>query len=499
MSGYIEALPIAQLRESKFNPRKTFDPEQLAELAASIREKGILEPLLVRQNGEGYELIFGHRRLRAATQAGLDAVPVIVRSMEDKEVLETQLVENMARADLHPLEEAEGYQQLMRKHKYDAARIAERLGRSVKYVYDRVRLLGLAKEARELFLEGRIAAGHAIILARLKPEDQKRCIGDRDTEGDEYRGLGGLFQHERVLHDPNAEDDVFDGARKAVSVRELQAWVDTHVRFHADADADPMLFPATVEELARAKEVAEKIVPITHEYQLAPDVRGEGRTYGSRSWKRADGNHKSKPCGLSVTGVVVVGPERGDAFKVCIAKEKCDVHWGEERREKAKRANAGAATAAPDRYEKERQKHEQERLREEALRARWTKATPAILEAVAAAVNKAPTKASGCLAGLILHDVRGHHYSAARVNELVPLGTTADDLVRHAAFTVLQCAACTWGAVRDFPRLAKALNVDVKKILDEFAPVEKPKPEKPAKRAKAKASKKRTAKKRAKR
>lgn len=468
---------LGDLHESPLNLRKDFDPIKLAELTASVKAKGVQVPLVVRPRtgaGPGYEIGAGHRRYRAAKAANLETVPAIVREMDDQEFAEFLVFENLERDDLHPLEEAEGYRTLT-KRGYDVQRIADRIGRSVKYVYDRVRLLALTKEAQQLFREGTITAGHAILLARLAPKDQARCLGDpKDVE------RGGLLKYEHTLWDPDHQGrglSARDGSVKPVSVRELESWIDEHVRFDA-AKADPMLFPETVGTVTAAKETAEKIVPITHEHYIDPKAR-EGRTFGPRSWTRADGKKGSKPCERAVTGVLVVGPGRGEAFKVCVDKDKCATHWGAEKREREKRAKQfakGGGSAAPkDRYEREQAKREAERKRAEAEHARWVKATPAILGALAAAVKKAPTKAGGLLASIVVEQCAESGYNRKKyAADYVPRGHTAEDVVRHAAFAVLSSWLQEWDAHDDFPKLAKAFGLDVRKIVDEVAPAPKP-------------------------
>jgi len=157
MSGYVH-LELDQLHESPWNPRKTFDPAALQELADSLATVGVLSPLLVRPNAAGYEIAAGHRRYRAAKLAGLREVPAIVRDMDDPMFLEILVLENNQRADVHPLEEAAGYQELLNRAGYDVARIAERVGKSVKYVYDRMKLLSLTKPAQSLFFDDKITA-----------------------------------------------------------------------------------------------------------------------------------------------------------------------------------------------------------------------------------------------------------------------------------------------------------------------------------------------------
>jgi len=466
--GY-QVLQLRKLHEAKLNPRKHFDAEALKELAASITAKGVLTPLLVRPNAAGFEIAAGHRRYRAAKLAGVDEVPAIVREMTDTEFLEVLTIENLQREDVHPLEEAEGYRLLLDKGGCDVARISERVGKSVKYVYDRMKLLSLTKDAQQLFLEDKITAGHAILLARLKPDDQKRAIDPNER--------GAVFEAEDSLWDP-AESDTRRAAKKAdpyaglkpVSVRELQGWIDQHVKFDR-AVADPMLFPDTVGAIAAATEAAEKVAQITHSYYVQKEARDpKERIIGPRSWKSAD----KKSCEHAITGVIVVGPGRGEAFKICIAKEKCAKHWAAEQKEKVQRAKAAAkgGRSGEERWQIEQRKRKEQEARQEAERARWKKAAPAILEALAAAVKKAPTKATGLLAQIILGSIREY---GEGVPDTVPLGKTAEDLVRHTAFRILaQEVRDDWRAPREFPKRAKAFGIDVKKIVDEMAPAPRP-------------------------
>jgi ParB/RepB/Spo0J family partition protein len=465
-------VPLEQLHESPLNTRKTFDAAKLAELTESIRVQGVITPLLVRSNAEGYEIASGHRRFRAAAAAGLESVPAIVRPMTDEQFLEVLQIENLLREDVHPLEEAAGYRLLLDSRKgYDVARIAERVGKSVKYVYDRIKLLALIPKAQELFLEDRITAGHAILLARLKPDDQKRALDP---------GVGrALFTIEDTLWDPEASE-TRQAARKADpyagmkprSVRELQGWIDEHVRFDRAA-ADPVLFPETVGAIQAASEAAEKIIQITHDHYVQESARDpKERIYGPRSWKRAD----KKPCEHAITGVIVVGYGRGEAFKVCIAKDRCKLHWAEEQKEAKARVRAAGRGRDPksqqERWKEEERRRKEQQARDEAERDRWKKAEPKILEAVAAAVKKAPTKATGLLAEIILGAIRGDGWGGKRdAGDYVPRGATAEDLVRHAAFAVLRTEiGHIWTAPRDFPKRAKAFGIDVKKILDGAAP-----------------------------
>ncbi len=466
-------IPLGQLYESPLNPRRLFDPARLEELIASVRAHGVRTPLLVRQNAKGYEIAAGHRRYRAAKAAGLPEVPAVVQAMTDVEFIELLSFDNLQRQDMTPLEEADGYRLLMTKAGYTIERIAERIGMSLKYVYDRVKLLELTEPARTALREDKITAGHAILLARLTPKQQALAMHEHD---------GGLWQREYSLYDPSTKGPMRD-ALKAKSVRELDAWIDKHVRFDAKAP-DPMLFPDTAATLTVAAEQAETVVKITHALFVQDTARDpKERTITPRSWKRADGKKGSTSCEHAVTGVIVVGPDRGAAFKVCVNKDKCARHWGAEKRARA-RATArgevgGSQAGAKDRWAREEAKREVERQRERAEVARWRKALPKILDAVAAAVKKAPTKAGGLLGAIIVDELVDSWTDGGgkKAAAYVPRGTTAEDLVRHAAMIVLYIDAVRpSNAWETFPKRAKAFGLDVLQIVDEVAPKAGPKP-----------------------
>ena len=160
-------LPIEFLKPNPHNPRKAFDGEELDALTASIREKGIVQPILVRLvAGESsrYEIIAGERRWRAAQRAGLHEVPALVHEASDKEALELAIVENVQRADLNPLEEAMGYQQLIDAFGYSQADVADVIGKSRPHVANTLRLLKLADGVQAYLRDGRLSAGHARAL-----------------------------------------------------------------------------------------------------------------------------------------------------------------------------------------------------------------------------------------------------------------------------------------------------------------------------------------------
>jgi ParB family chromosome partitioning protein len=172
--GALFVCGIEEIVPNRRQPRKRFNEEGLRELAESIREKGILEPLLVRKAGEGYELIVGGRRWRAAQKAGLREVPVLLKDVSDQEALELALVENLQREDLGVLEEAEGYRRLIQEFNFTQEELAKRIGKNRTSVANTLRLLRLPEEVKERLEDGSISPGHGRALLSLETEDDQK-------------------------------------------------------------------------------------------------------------------------------------------------------------------------------------------------------------------------------------------------------------------------------------------------------------------------------------
>ena len=158
---------IDLLQPGKFQPRTEFDEEALQSLADAIKEKGVLQPLLVRRSGIGYEIIAGERRWRASKLAGLDKVPVIEKDLSDKEVLEVALVENLLRENLSAIEEAEGLQRLIDEFAHTQEALSQIIGKSRSHIANTLRLLNLPEKVQQLVKEGKLSAGHARALVGL--------------------------------------------------------------------------------------------------------------------------------------------------------------------------------------------------------------------------------------------------------------------------------------------------------------------------------------------
>ncbi len=167
LPGSVLRLPIESICRGSNQPRKVFDEEKLHGLAESIRARGVIQPVLVRKDGTSYQLIAGERRWRAAQLAGLHEVPAIVRGASDGEALELALIENLQRADLNPVEEAEGYRRLMQEFSLTQEQVSQRVGKDRSSVANALRLLGLPAEVKVMLASGALSMGHARALLGL--------------------------------------------------------------------------------------------------------------------------------------------------------------------------------------------------------------------------------------------------------------------------------------------------------------------------------------------
>ena len=169
-------LPISQVESCAAQPRKQFDPDALADLADSIRQHGIIQPLTVRKLQSGYyQIIAGERRWRAARMAGLTQVPAVVIEADDRKAMELAMIENLQREDLNPMEEAEGYRTLMEQYGLTQEETSQRVGKSRSAVANSLRLLNLSKEVRGLVEEGKLSGGHARALVPLTADMQQKA------------------------------------------------------------------------------------------------------------------------------------------------------------------------------------------------------------------------------------------------------------------------------------------------------------------------------------
>jgi ParB family chromosome partitioning protein len=241
-------VPLREIRPNPRQPRRSFDEERLAELAESIRQQGVLQPLVVRRVEQGYELIIGERRLRAAQRAGLDAVPVVVKEASDAQSLEMALVENIQREELTPIEEALAYRQLMEEFHLTQEEIASRVGKSRPVVTNLLRVLNLPDEIKEEVDRGSISVGHARALLTLETPGQqlevarqvmRQGLSVRATESLVARLQGGSSRpllSFAAVRDPALQPGEEAGRRMDIHLsaieEELMRALGTKVRIH---------------------------------------------------------------------------------------------------------------------------------------------------------------------------------------------------------------------------------------------------------------------------
>ena len=350
----IQDIPLAKIRESKTNPRRFFDEAKLAELAENIRQHGVLQPILLRPLPEGdagtFELVAGTRRYRASKLAKRESIPATVRELTDAQALELQVIENVQRVDVHPLDEAQGYAALieLQPDTYTVESIASRIGRSPAYVSGRLRLIQLIPEAKQAFYEDKLTVAHAFEIARLQGTDQRRALQECFPQ---YRNAAA------ILKDRKAE---------ATTVRELRAWIEREIhldltnapfdpqdekllpsagacsRCPKQTGSNPLLFPeiprksaictdrecylAKVEALVqiRLKPLEEKgEKPLRVSQALAWQTNGHAKdVLYEGQYRRAKARAE---CPNTKAAVLIDGKGAGSIFYLCQA-DKCDVH-----------------------------------------------------------------------------------------------------------------------------------------------------------------------------
>lgn len=225
-------LSISKIQPNKDQPRKTFDEQELQELADSISQNGILQPLLVRPKGSGYEIVAGERRYQAAKLAGLTEVPVVIREISDADVFKLALIENLQRSDLSPLEEARGYRQLIDSQGLTQEELAHALSKSRSTITNTLRLLDLPGEVQDLLEEGSITAGHARAILAVPSEEGRIRLAEKVAEEHlsvrQTESLAPMFSvTEEVEVKPKREPQPQSFKRAA---RALRLALDTNVK-----------------------------------------------------------------------------------------------------------------------------------------------------------------------------------------------------------------------------------------------------------------------------
>jgi ParB family chromosome partitioning protein len=380
MQSEYRNLPILNLTESAANPRRTFDETALNELADSIRTQGVLSPLLVRPKGHSYEIVAGARRYRAAQLAGLDSVPVRIVELTDAQALETSIVENLQRRDVHPLDEATGYVSLLHLD-YTVEQIAAKCGKNPSYVAARARLAQLAPAVTEAFAKDDIGVGHALLLARLQAEQQEEalaaCYQESYTNGSKakrillpVRHLQQWIEHNILLElaaAPFSKEDAqlvpeagscFDCPKRTGHNTLLFAEIGAN---QPDSCSDPKCYAVKIDAHVKQTVAAKpKLVQISTAYGHPKDGNGaipRNKYVEIRQDKPQRKNERDLPeyktCKYTTEAIVTEGTEKGEAKRVC-ANPECSVHHPKKQHQ---RNHADAAFKA----------EQEKRRREEAL------------------------------------------------------------------------------------------------------------------------------------
>lgn len=228
----VRTVAISRLSRNSAQPRRVFDRDKLDDLIASIQQKGVLQPILVRPltietEGTDFQIVAGERRWRAALKAGLTSIPIIIRDLSDRDVLEIGVIENVQRADLNPLEEALAYEQLIEEFGRTQAEIATSIGKSRVHVANTVRLTGLSERGRELLLDGQITAGHArALLAASDPDALAETIIKK--------GLSVRDAENWVKADKTPVKNSFKKDEKSADIRTLEQHIQDSLGYVAD-------------------------------------------------------------------------------------------------------------------------------------------------------------------------------------------------------------------------------------------------------------------------
>lgn len=332
-SSEFKIIPISVIYESKTNPRRHFAEQPLKELAANVAKQGVLEPILVRHKpvplaNLSYEIIAGARRYRAAKIAKLTDVPVRICEMTDKQALEVQVIENLQREDVHELDEALGYKALMAKAGHTVETLSAAVNKSASYIYQRLKLAELTTELQKLFYDGQLTAGHAILLARLTPADQKNLAREATTMS--VRALSDYIQRHVHLD--------LSKAPFPLDSTEILATAKACIQCSKRTGANPQLFPdvshkdsctdracyqakstafVQIEKQRLTAETGLKVVEVSHYWTDEKNVLRSG------SWTPAG----SKKCDHLAKGYVHGGEHGGKFIDVCLGKG-CKVHGG---------------------------------------------------------------------------------------------------------------------------------------------------------------------------
>jgi ParB family chromosome partitioning protein len=392
-SSAFQYLAIDTIHESTTNPRRTFDESKLQELAESIRHHGLIQPITVRPNSDGFELVAGARRYRAAQLAELFSIPARIVELTDAQSQEWQLVENSQRVDVHPYEEAQGFQRLLDLPGYDVATLVEKSGKSASHIYARLSLLQLIPEVADAFTRERITASHANLIARLPQESQAEAFEQcwrKDWQDSEphllpAKHVSAWIQNNLYLSLADApfdrEDPTLNPAAGACVTCPRRSGYNTSL-FSDVTDGDQCLSAPCYQikltaHIDREIAVRPELIQIENGWRNAREQRPGAVQRGHfREIETVVENPDAEPapsCAAAKPAIIVYGKRVGTTLTVC-TDDDCPVH--DPRAEEEQAANPAPSLApAPEaetqeeaeerqrNYEQQRKEYEQEQER----------------------------------------------------------------------------------------------------------------------------------------
>jgi ParB/RepB/Spo0J family partition protein len=447
--GPILTLPTASIHPSARNPRRSFDAASDAELLESIRQHGILTPLLVRpiddwHGDDLYEIVAGHRRYAAARELGLEGVPVTIRELTDEQAHEAALIENLQREDLAPLDEAAAFQTLLAREGQTPATVAAAVGKSPAYVSRRIKLLTLVPEAQTALRDGALGVAHAELLVRLTPDLQTTALGEAVWMP--------LFRRERVITGPPSATDPRPEAHHLLPIADLREWVERHTKLDLADQEALALFPDAA-KIVTDIAARSTISPIAPPLEVALDRFGMSPARASipagvlrlhKDFRQVVG----KKCTFARRAIVVFGQARGDVVTVCTARKSCTTHW-------PPKAKPDPAKKAAPRPSWEAQEAERKRVA-----TIWARVKPDVQQVLVKA--SARIKTTPKLLQAILEDGRGYSVEVlAAIGGRLTLDNFGRAWVLSGAFADLWDVQSAERALKDvgaFFDIAKAMR-----------------------------------------
>ncbi len=370
------SVPLAELVESSTNPRKTFDEVRLEELAESIRRKGVLSPLLARKVNGHFEIIFGAMRYRAAQKAGLQEVPVRLVVLTDTEAIETQIVENLLRSDVHPFEEAQGFRALLNREGagYTIEKIAAKTGKAAAYIAKRLRLLDLIPPVAEAFTARHIGIEHALLIAKLGADVQEKalahCFDGYYAANDTERSLVPASRLQAWITQnvylslksvPFSKDDETlvpeaGSCSNCAKRTGFNALLFSEVR--EDSCADAACFNRKLDaHIAQRVTKMPNLVMISENHNTTGETpilprRNYVEVVARKNKKSREARPEQRLCDHLTPAIHADGMDKGRLVKVC-ADPSCKIHFGEQQQQEKQRLQWKAEKTAANRKAKQ--------------------------------------------------------------------------------------------------------------------------------------------------